>query len=246
MRKLPLKKKAITGNEDFDTEAFLPTEFGGFDSVVIRPGKNQDRQFPQPSYGQLLPLTVPGQSIRITEGEFANAAASPRTYTEPLVGTPTSKDTHLLWLVQNIKSNPIYDFTGQSADTADTRIFDFCNISAAQAAIPDDGQLEPCAIAVDSLYVEWDYRSSIDAQGKKKPLFEALSSVFGESKIKMAATVAPNHTVIWLPILGGNHSDIVQVINRKKSVPVYGVTYLDGPNIFIARLDRKPWFHYQP
>ena len=74
--------------------------------------------------------------------------------------------------------------------------------------------------------------------GKKPPSDEEKS----KSPIKMIAALIPGKGIVWIPMRGNVPNDFDEDFKKgKKGLTAYSPVFLDGPNIWIARLKDKDW-----
>ena len=235
------KLKKLGKKTGVDEKSLSRFDFSGVECWAIKPTPTGDPVVPiSPNVctGQLLPLTLPGRCTRITEEEFKDPDSKPQAYGEWLVGEEKSTDSYLLWLINEPNSNV------QTATTnTDSIVYDFCDVKGLIAT----GQGEPCVMGIDTLAVQWHYSEFISALGGKSRLGNLARKEFKTDTIKMIATVAPNRTIIWIPAINGEDAnDLYDTVKAKSVFTAFGVTYLDGPNIFVGRRTERPWFNYQP
>ncbi len=106
------------------------------------------------------------------------------------------------------------------------------------ASLTDDGD-------DDFLIAVWDAESIASC---KPGLVKKLRwRYFGEGyrSVPMVAVYTPNHTIFWIPLIAP-----LQLWSPWKcfkylldKLVAYRPVYLDGPNIFIAKLNDRPWFN---
>lgn len=245
-RLTPIGKKT-----NVDDLALARHTFSTLECWSVKPFPQATPIPPLPSFrctGELLALTLPGRCRRLTELDFKGQAApttatpsdnsAPTEYGENLIGTDNDTNSYLLWLINDKAQEEALDAEDISSDT----IYDFC-----EPDILATGQGEPCVQGIDTLAVEWQYDSFISALGEKGGLLAATRNEFPANSVKMMATAAPNHSIIWIPIIDEKEAkDIYDLVASKTIFTAYGVTYLDGPNIFVGRVKNEAWFKYRP
>jgi hypothetical protein len=107
------------------------------------------------------------------------------------------------------------------------------------------GRRQPTKDESKFIWVEWDWYNSIpNKKSLRDKLVRRHFASCGTKPVLMMGVVLPNRTFGWVPFQQRTHQSRHRAFERfmRKPLVFHRPVYLDGPNIWIGKLDNSWWY----
>lgn len=194
--------------------------------------------------GKLTLLNLPRGCGRVEDPDWNENMST--AYAKQL--TDTAEHADLLFLLYELRAG-----AAATADTFSTRSADYCEADRAEAGLKYLGKDNPCDVLFRSgssaFVVSYDYYHHLDYKPELRDLLKTkyfnrdgkgVPGSKSEAPVKMLCTLIPGRGLVWIPVVGpppANFSDFL----KGAVLEAFHLTFLDGPNIYIAKLVDTPW-----
>lgn len=194
---------------------------------------------------QLLIMTVPKGFRRIRKAEINNPDFPGNKFGGELVAVPSEYTPALLHVIYDLDPSPQGQLSKALAEEVGITE-DYCNT---QKGITGRGIKTPCAKSsakswtgdsAHALFVRYSWNDLYTGTAtESNPTHDALRDIFHKDDIALAATVAPDRTVIWVPFLEGDEAGDppgkyrVEQYRDDESYELGPVIYFDKPGIWV-------------
>ena len=242
---------------------------GNMPLVILRPHPGKDFATANEEltcHGQLMPLAIPSHCKRVLK--VGNSTEATEYFSEEYMISPKEGTMGgMVMLLRNPERGPLSDAKRDDVthqDSCETegpvppwrigvkfidQIIDFIR---KQKEVSLRGTDRACLQPVDSwaraLVVEWDWYASTAERPELQRLLRRKYFGNKHSPVIMVAMAAPDRTFFWLPVLNRKRflADVVDDLTAGRLRTAYNMRFIDGPNIFIAKIDPLPWIRQLP